>query len=70
MLSNLPPFLPFLVGALIVPFVRGVPRQVLLLLVPIVGAMNVWGLQEGFHHAGFEVWDEDDLDRSIARVRW
>ena len=26
------------------------------------------GLRPGFHHAGFEVWDEDDLDRSIAAL--
>lgn len=26
------------------------------------------GLQTGLHHVGFEVWDEDDLDRSIAAL--
>ncbi len=26
------------------------------------------GLQPGFHHVGFEVWDEDDLDRSITAL--
>ena len=26
------------------------------------------GLQPGFHHVGFEVWDEDSLDRSIAAL--
>jgi catechol 2,3-dioxygenase len=24
------------------------------------------GLEAGFHHVGFEVWDEPDLERSIA----
>ena len=26
------------------------------------------GLRLGFHHAGFEVWNEDDLDRSISAL--
>ena len=26
------------------------------------------GLRTGFHHVGFEVWDEDGLDRSIAAL--
>ena len=45
--TDLPPFLIFFVGALLVPLVRGVPRYVLLLLVPVLGALNVWGIDAG-----------------------
>lgn len=27
------------------------------------------GLEPGFHHVGFEVWDEADLERSVAALR-
>ena len=51
--TDLPPFAIFLVGALLVPFVRGWPRHVLLLAVPVLGALNVAGLAEGFQfHVG------------------
>ena len=46
--SNVPPFLIFFVGALLVLLVRGLPRKILLLAIPIVGAFNVWGVQDGF----------------------
>ncbi|MYG23744.1 MAG: Na(+)/H(+) antiporter subunit D, partial [Gemmatimonadetes bacterium] len=48
--SSIPPFLVFFVGALLVPFLRDAPRlrAVWLVLIPVVGALNVWGLQEGF----------------------
>ncbi|MXX72283.1 MAG: Na(+)/H(+) antiporter subunit D [Gemmatimonadetes bacterium] len=48
--SSVPPFLVFFVGALLVPFLRDAPRlrAVWLVLIPVVGALNVWGLQEGF----------------------
>ena len=48
--SSVPPFLIFFVGALLVPFLRDAPRlrAVWLVLIPVVGALNVWGLQEGF----------------------
>ncbi len=48
--SSVPPFLIFFVGALLVPFLRDTPRlrAVWLVLIPVVGALNVWGLQEGF----------------------
>ena len=50
MLSSVPPFLIFFAGALLVPFLRRVPmlRAAWLLLIPIVGALNVWGIQEGY----------------------
>ncbi len=46
--TSLPPFAIFLFGALLVPFVRGWPRRVLLLAIPALGALNVAGVQEGF----------------------
>ena len=49
-MSSVPPFLIFLAGALVVPFLRGMPmvRAAWLLLIPIVGALNVMGIQEGY----------------------
>lgn len=44
---NVPPFLFFFAGALLVPLVRGTARKFLLLLVPVAGALNVWGLPDG-----------------------
>ena len=46
--TSLPPFAIFFAGALLVPFVRGWPRYVLLLAIPILGAINVAGIPEGF----------------------
>ena len=46
--TDLPPFAIFFAGALLVPFVRGWPRYVLLLAIPILGAINVAGIPEGF----------------------
>ncbi|MYA11265.1 MAG: Na(+)/H(+) antiporter subunit D, partial [Gemmatimonadetes bacterium] len=49
-MSSVPPFLIFFAGALLVPFLRSVPkvRMAFLVLVPILGALNVWGIQEGY----------------------
>ena len=49
-LSSLPPFLIFFAGALVVPFLRHVPRirMAWLLLIPVLGALNVMGIQEGY----------------------
>ena len=47
-MNNLPPFLIFFLGALIIPFVRGGARAALLLTIPIVGAANLWTMPEGF----------------------
>ena len=48
--SSVPPFLIFFAGALLVPFLRETPRlrMAWLLLIPVVGALNVWGLQDGY----------------------
>ncbi len=47
--TDLPPFLIFFVGALLIPLApRGILRTLLLLAVPVLGALNVWGIQEGY----------------------
>ena len=48
--SSVPPFLIFFAGALLVPFLRETPRlrMAWLLLIPVVGALNVWGFQDGY----------------------
>ncbi|NNF26455.1 MAG: Na(+)/H(+) antiporter subunit D [Gemmatimonadetes bacterium] len=48
MLGSVPPFLIFFAGALLIPFVRGLPRMALLLLLPILGGANAWAIQDGF----------------------
>lgn len=48
MFSSVPPFLIFFAGAALIPLVRGPARKGLLLLVPVVGALNVWGLPTGY----------------------
>ena len=50
MMGSIPPFLIFFAGALLVPFLRDFPRlrMAWLVLIPVVGALNVWGLEEGF----------------------
>jgi len=50
MASSVPPFLIFFLGSLLVPFLKDAPRlrAVWLVLIPVVGALNVWGIQEGF----------------------
>ncbi len=47
---DLPPFLLFYAAALLVPFLRGPVRGVLLLLVPVAGLLTVWGSEAGLHH--------------------
>ena len=48
--SSLPPFLIFFIGALVVPFLRSVPRirMAWLVLIPVAGALNAMGIQEGY----------------------
>ena len=43
----LPPFLPLLLGALAAIFLRGNIRNGLMLLAPIVGGINLMGLEHG-----------------------
>ncbi|MFQ5536693.1 MAG: Na(+)/H(+) antiporter subunit D [Gemmatimonadota bacterium] len=48
MWSSLPPFAPLFLGALLATVTRGRVRQALLLLVPVLGALNLLGLHDGF----------------------
>ncbi|GMV07651.1 MAG: hypothetical protein AMXMBFR53_39260 [Gemmatimonadota bacterium] len=45
--SSLPPFVVFFVGALLVALTRGHVRRAILLLIPVVGALNLLGIHEG-----------------------
>lgn len=49
MISNLPPFLFFFLGALLVPFVRGYFRLALLLIVPVISGINLLGVDHGVY---------------------
>ena len=45
----LPPSLIFLLGALLVPFLRGRVRQGVALLVPVIGLVNYYLITKGVH---------------------
>ena len=50
MLSSLPPFALFFVGAVVIAFTRGTVRKVLILAIPLVGGLNLWfGVEPGLH---------------------
>jgi multicomponent Na+:H+ antiporter subunit D len=50
MLSSLPPFALFFIGAVAVGFTKGLPRKVLVLAVPLLGGLNLWfGVDPGVH---------------------
>ena len=50
MLSSLPPFVLFFVGAVFIAFTRGTARKVLILAIPLVGGLNLWfGVEPGLH---------------------
>lgn len=42
MMTSLPPFLIFYVGALLVPVTSGIMRSILLLAIPVIGALNLF----------------------------
>ena len=46
---EIPPFLPFFIGALIAAVTRGTLRNVIMLATPIVGALHLWMVPEGIH---------------------
>ncbi|MBV1883006.1 MAG: Na(+)/H(+) antiporter subunit D [Pseudomonadales bacterium] len=48
-MTELPPFVPFFIGALIAAFTRGPVRSVIMLVIPIVSAIHLWLLPEGVH---------------------
>ena len=50
MLSSLPPFMLFFVGAVAVAVTKGPIRKALVLAVPLVGGLNLWlGVEPGVH---------------------
>jgi len=46
---EIPPFLPFFIGALIAAFTRGTLRNVIMIAVPIVSGLHLWMVPEGIH---------------------
>lgn len=46
---EIPPFVPFFIGALIVSFTRGMLRSVIMLAIPIASALHLWMIPEGIH---------------------
>jgi len=46
---EIPPFLPFFIGALIAAVSRGILRSVIMLAIPIVSAIHLWTVPEGIH---------------------
>ena len=61
--SSVPPFLVFFVGALLAAATRGTVRKALLVLVPVAGALNVWGVEEGY------AWSLEFLGYVLEPVR-
>ncbi|MEC4668408.1 MAG: Na(+)/H(+) antiporter subunit D [Nitrospirota bacterium] len=45
--GSVPPFAIFFAGALLVPLCRGWLRSALLLLIPLLSALQLWGMEEG-----------------------
>jgi len=46
---EIPPFLPFFIGALIAAFTRGVVRNIIMIAIPILGGLHLWMVPEGIH---------------------
>ena len=46
---EIPPFVPFFIGALIALFTRGTLRGAIMVCVPIVSALHLWMIPEGIH---------------------
>ena len=46
---EIPPFLPFFIGALIAAVSRGTLRNAVMLATPILGALHLWMVPEGIH---------------------
>ncbi len=46
---EIPPFLPFFIGALIAAVTRGTLRNVIMVATPIVGALHLWMVPDGTH---------------------
>ena len=46
---EIPPFVPFYIGALLALFTRGYVRGVIMVCIPIISALQLWGLPEGIY---------------------
>ena len=46
---EIPPFIPFFIGALIAGFTRGKLRGAIMVITPVLGAMHLWMVPEGVH---------------------
>jgi len=46
---EIPPFLPFFIGALIAAVTRGTLRNTIMIATPIVGALHLWMVPDGIH---------------------
>ena len=46
---EIPPFLPFFIGALIAAVTRGTLRNVIMVAIPVVSALHLWMVPEGVH---------------------
>jgi multicomponent Na+:H+ antiporter subunit D len=46
---EIPPFIPFFLGALILLCTRGMLRSAIMIAIPIVSAMHLWMMPEGIH---------------------
>ncbi|MFQ5938134.1 MAG: proton-conducting transporter membrane subunit, partial [Acidiferrobacterales bacterium] len=62
-MSELPPFVPFFIGALLAGLTRGYLRQALLLLIPVLGGVHLLGVTPGIY------WELSFLDLELAPYR-
>jgi len=46
---EIPPFMPFFIGALFAAFTRGTLRSVIMLAMPVASALHLWMVPEGVH---------------------
>ena len=62
-MAELPPFLPLLIGAIGAALLRGTPRSIIMLLAPIWGGLQLWGLEPGM------VWTTEFMGYALEPVR-
>ena len=62
MLSSMPPFVLFFVGAIAVAFTKGSLRKAIVLAVPVLGGVNLWLT------AGAQVGAPSAIGESVAQV--
>ncbi len=48
-MTELPPFVPFFIGALLALITRGPIRAAILLMIPVLGGIHLWMVPEGVH---------------------